>query len=122
MSNVLCPPDIFSALDLSNPPQSSGEQDNKQGAGVNHLKSSFLSDLASKMAAGPPKKPVGLLKKSNVAERAEEEAKKQNKTSDTTNNTNNQAAIAQAAIAQSKLADILNQPVEQPTSEKRNWK
>lgn len=46
------------------------------GSGGTGGKPSFLSDLAAKMAAGPPKGPVGLVKKSAVAEQAEEQAKK----------------------------------------------
>lgn len=69
-------------------------------------KASFLNDLAAKMAAGPPKKPVGLLKKSNVAEKADEQAK---------------ADLQQSMDMQKKLGAILNdsvnsQPKEPPAA------
>lgn len=62
------------------------------------------------MAAGPPKKPVGLLKKSNVAERAEQEAaanaQARSKTETVTESQEESMAKAKAS-----LANILNQPV-----------
>lgn len=63
---------------------------------------SFLNDLAAKMAAGPPKKPVGLVKKSAVAEQAEKEAK---------------ADLHQSALAQMKLGAILNSSIGPETDE-----
>lgn len=65
-------------------------------------KASFLNDLAAKMAAGPPKKPVGLLKKSNVAEQADEQAK---------------ADLERSLEAQKKLGNILNKSVNNEPSE-----
>lgn len=65
-------------------------------------KASFLNDLAAKMAAGPPKKPVGLLKKSNVAEQADEQAK---------------ADLEQSTEIQKKLGNILNDSVNKQRSE-----
>lgn len=84
------------------------------------LQPSFLNDLAARMAAGPPKKPVGLLKKSNVMERAEQEAadaaaakaQTQSKPEAVTESQEESMAKAKAS-----LADILNQSVskEGPT-------
>lgn len=65
------------------------------------------------MAAGPPKKPVGLLKKSNVAERAEQQATEAAANNQTQSKTETavESQEESTAKAMANLADIIKQSV-----------
>lgn len=60
-------------------------------------KGDFLSDLASKIGAGPPKKPVGLVKKPEISAADADAAKK----------AADAAASDDAVAARAKMAEII---------------
>lgn len=86
-------------------------------------KASFRNDLAAKIGAGRPSKPVGLLKKSRVAEIAEEQARHAEK-SRVAEDSEEQAKhkLQQTLAAKKMLADILQKSTDNTEASSTNDK